>query len=694
MNEKSLCAMKPPLAQAIAALVVFLTGLLFSKPAVFTDDLADLKATARKGDAPAQTILGSIYSSGRGVDRDEKEGLKWARLAADQGYAPAQWLVGDIYGEGIGVDKDEKERVKWYRKAADQGLAVTQYNLGVCYLAGQGVDKDEAEAVRWFRKAAAQDNAIAQNDLGMCLFNGWGVVKDEAEGIQWTRKAAKNGSEQAQLNLAIFYFKGQGVGRDLVSAHAWATLAENGEGKVTDQARGLRSQLEATMSDAQIAESATLVPKLMMPDDSAPESANSPAKESLGPPPAKGSEEAAKSALENTPPTGKIVKVVEIEVSRASVDTSTIRGKMKMREGGPFSDAMIESDLKSIYSTGLVEDIDIKTEDVAGGVKVIVMVTGRGTIGAISFEGNSAINKEELSKIVEVKVGQPAHESEIAGGVIKMLDKYAEKGFADVDVTYEIQPLPDKKDFVHVTYLITEGQTLMIHEIRYDKLTALSAPQLRSKMELKEKEKLSEEALQSDIRTIEHIIQDLGCVYAKVLQVRREPVKDDQVDLVFEIEEGGRYNVTDMALEGNKAFTKKELTAAMFPITGKPYSRKDVSDNERMIADYYGSRGYADARVETSVEEDGKNSVKIDYHIVEGEKSLVGRINIAGNVYITKDIILRELKIAPGDVFNTVLIDKARKTLLGKGYFLDLDFRSVPTGEPGLRDLDIQVQER
>lgn len=549
--------------------------------------------------------------------------------------------------------------------------------------------------MRWFRKAADQEYAIAQNDLGICLFNGRGIAKDEAEGIQWTRKAAKNGSEQAQLNLAVFYFKGQGGGRDLISAHAWATLAENGEEKVADQARGLRSQVEATMSDAQIAESAKLVPKLMMPTDSAPEPVNSPARESLGQPPDKGSvDAAAKSSPENAPPAGKIVKAVEIEVSRASVDTSTIRGKMKMREGGPLNDAMIENDIKSIYSTGLVEDIDIKTEDVAGGVKVIVMVTGRGTIGAISFEGNSAINKEELSKIVEVKVGQPAHESEIAGGVIRMLDKYAEKGFTDVDVTYEIQPLPDKKDFVQVTYLISEGKTSMIHEIRFDKLTAMSAPQLRSKMELKEKEKLSMEALQSDIRTIEHTIQDLGYVYAKVLQVRREPVKDDQVDLVFEIEEGGRYNVADVSLEGNKAFSKKELTAALCAINGKPYSRVHVADHERMIADYYGSRGYADARVETSVGDDGKNSVKIDYHIEEGEKAMVGQINITGNVYITNDIILRELNLAPGDLFNTVRIDKALETLKGRGYFREVDFRGIPTGEPGRRDLDIQVQER
>jgi TPR repeat protein len=50
-------------------------------------------------------------------------------LAADQGYPLAQQLLGQLYENGIGVEKDEKEAVKWYRKAANQGLAVSQHNL-------------------------------------------------------------------------------------------------------------------------------------------------------------------------------------------------------------------------------------------------------------------------------------------------------------------------------------------------------------------------------------------------------------------------------------------------------------------------------------------------------------------------------------------------------------------------------------
>ena len=59
-----------------------------------------------------------------------------------------------------GVLKDEAEGVRWYRMAAEQGLAGAQFNLGVMYDNGRGVLKDEAEAVRWYRMAAEQGHAV------------------------------------------------------------------------------------------------------------------------------------------------------------------------------------------------------------------------------------------------------------------------------------------------------------------------------------------------------------------------------------------------------------------------------------------------------------------------------------------------------------------------------------------------------
>ena len=52
------------------------------------------------------------------------------RPLADQGYASAQFNLGTMYTNGRGVPKDDVQAVKWYRLAADQGNAFAQAHLG------------------------------------------------------------------------------------------------------------------------------------------------------------------------------------------------------------------------------------------------------------------------------------------------------------------------------------------------------------------------------------------------------------------------------------------------------------------------------------------------------------------------------------------------------------------------------------
>src|SRR6266571_9047637 len=81
--------------------------------------------------------------------------------AAGDNDAMSQFLRGFSYAYGVNVAKDELEGVKWFRKAAEQNLAEAQSMLGSCYANGQGVAKNKVEAVKWFRKAAEQNDAAA-----------------------------------------------------------------------------------------------------------------------------------------------------------------------------------------------------------------------------------------------------------------------------------------------------------------------------------------------------------------------------------------------------------------------------------------------------------------------------------------------------------------------------------------------------
>ena len=143
-------------------------------------------AAVADGDAQAQYNLGLRYSTGRGVQRNDREAVGWYRKAAEQGHAQAQYALGVMYANGprfvclyrCGVARDDTEAVVWYRKAAEQGNADAQNNLGVMYATGRGVSRNDAEAVAWYRKAADQGHAKAQTTLEWMYNHGRGVPRD------------------------------------------------------------------------------------------------------------------------------------------------------------------------------------------------------------------------------------------------------------------------------------------------------------------------------------------------------------------------------------------------------------------------------------------------------------------------------------------------------------------------------------
>ena len=82
---------------------------------------------------------------------------------AEQGDAAAQFNLALMYEDGIGVTQDDKEAVKWYRLAAEQGYALAQYNLATMYYRGEGVILDIVIAHMWFNISASNGDEVSKS---------------------------------------------------------------------------------------------------------------------------------------------------------------------------------------------------------------------------------------------------------------------------------------------------------------------------------------------------------------------------------------------------------------------------------------------------------------------------------------------------------------------------------------------------
>jgi TPR repeat protein len=150
---------------------------------------------------------------------------EWTPLA-EAGDEVAQYNLGVMYDNGEGVPLDDKEAIKWYRLAAEQGNAKAQHNLALMYNNGEGVPQDYAEAVKWYRIAAEQGHAKAQNNLALMYEYGNGVLQDNTMAHMWYNIASANGhdksgewrDERAGLMTNADISKAQSMARECMSS--------------------------------------------------------------------------------------------------------------------------------------------------------------------------------------------------------------------------------------------------------------------------------------------------------------------------------------------------------------------------------------------------------------------------------------------------------------------------------------------
>ena len=408
--------------------------------------------------------------------------------------------------------------------------------------------------------------------------------------------------------------------------------------------------------------------------------------------------------LRSTPTDAPIVRDVQVVFKGAvTMDEARVKSQMATRVGQPYLDETVERDIRALYGTGAIENLDIQAQDVGGnGVRVVVILTGRGAIGEIHFLGNTVFGTDTLRKEIKPRVGDPVDEIKLASAQTAIREKYEKKGYSDVLVSYETSP-SSREGFSAVTFKVDEGARGLIHDIKFQGLTAIKERTLRGKLKSKEKTfwrlwgkagKLNNEDLQEDVKIIENALQDEGYVYAKVDEVRRDPVGTNKVDLVYVISEGGKYDVAEVGIRGNTIYTTEELVPGIQIEPNFPYSGTFVRDDVKMIQDYYGSRGYADARVDPMVLNAGPGLVKVVYVITEGVKSYINRINITGNNITKDEVIRRELPIAPGEELNTVKLEVGKQRIEALNYFSAIDVRTNPTDQPDRKDIDINVAEQ
>lgn len=396
-------------------------------------------------------------------------------------------------------------------------------------------------------------------------------------------------------------------------------------------------------------------------------------------------------------PAVKVVKSIDI-VGNKSIGITQILAKIKTRVGQDYVENIVSDDLKRLYNTGHFADVQIDHEDLDGGYKVIVKLKEKPIIEEVTFSKLKYYNKKFIESKIKTKKDKFLDNKTLKDDINIIEDLYKKKGLTQVKVDVETF-MDETTNKASLHFIIREGFRMKIKRINIYGNTAYRDKKIIKAMKsrpawLFNTGFLKEEDLEEDMNKIQAFYEQNGYIDAKA-SYKVDPLYKGLVNVDVTVEEGKRYYVGDLAMEGNSIISEVDIRTKIKNMReGNVFSREKLQDDVGAVRDAYFDRGYISATVIDATSfnaESGRVDVKLS--IKEGKLAYIDKIKIQGNANTRDIVIRRELRMYPGDQFDGAKLRKSKERLRNLGYFEDVGYDIEDTDQDDQKDLVVQVKE-
>lgn len=330
-------------------------------------------------------------------------------------------------------------------------------------------------------------------------------------------------------------------------------------------------------------------------------------------------------------------------------------------------------------------------------------------IKSIEFEGNRKFKPHVLRERLGFQLGDRLDTFLAEGGRVTIMEMYRKVGYVSVQVTLDRDLLAEGR----LLYIIEEGPRVQVASVEFAGNDSFNAWTLRQVIKLKKRRWLlwptyyTEDAVREDTDRLQTFYYDQGFLDHKITSQTEFTEDGAHVRVVFIIEEGPVYHISDIVFTGQTKYTPEQLQAQIKVKIGDVYRKPRVERDAKEIAGLYREQGYVDAEVRQTprfTPESEEYEVAVTFTIREGHQFRIGQVEITGND-VTKDKAIRrildEYKFTPGQLYNAKMAPKEGEGLLEKyverGVVTDQAMirpvTPAPGGDPNSRDARVDIKE-
>ena len=366
--------------------------------------------------------------------------------------------------------------------------------------------------------------------------------------------------------------------------------------------------------------------------------------------------------------------------------------------------------VKRYWKHGLFSDVSISVDSIVGdNIYLKIHLAPRPRISTINYNGLKKTEREDMEKKLGLLKGGQITPNMIDRAKILAKKYFEDKGYKNAevfirqrdDVAAKNQVIldidVDKKEKLKVRSIIIDGDNQLgekkIKGTLFSKGAFAKTHEAGKLSNLLKSKKFTPERWAEDKKNLITKYNEYGYRDAVILKDSIWNVDPKHVDIYVKVDEGKKYYIRNIKWVGNTVYSTDYLSRLLDMKKGDVYNQtylnKRLSQDEDAVGNAYWNNGYLFYNLQPTEVNIVGDSIDLEMRITEGQQARINRVKINGNDRLYENVVRRELRTKPGDLFSKEALQRSARELASMGHFDPEAINPVP--EPNYEDGTVDI---
>ena len=366
--------------------------------------------------------------------------------------------------------------------------------------------------------------------------------------------------------------------------------------------------------------------------------------------------------------------------------------------------------VKRYWKHGLFSDVSISADSIVGdNIYLKIHLAPRPRISTINYNGLKKSEREDMEKKLGLLKGGQITPNMIDRAKILAKKYFEDKGYKNAEVFIRQRDDVAAKNQVILDIDVDKKEKLKVRTITIDGDNQLGEKKIKGTLfskgafaktheagklsNLLKSKKFTPERWAEDKKNLITKYNEYGYRDAVILKDSIWNVDPKHVDIYVKVDEGKKYYIRNIKWVGNTVYSTDYLSRLLDMKKGDVYNQtylnKRLSQDEDAVGNAYWNNGYLFYNLQPTEVNIVGDSIDLEMRITEGQQARINRVRINGNDRLYENVVRRELRTKPGDLFSKEALQRSARELASMGHFDPEAINPVP--EPNYEDGTVDI---